>query len=127
MNKESSRFIAGLLGLSVLLWLIHYTLLTHFFTTALYYPLWAIYLFNAVVVLLLYWILQVNQRKRPNDLLKLFLWLTSFKMLAALIFLLPLFQNKSTHPKLEVFNFFIPYFIYLILEISALNRVLQKS
>lgn len=127
MIKGGVVFFIKLSCLSLLLWLLHYELVAYFFTTALYYPIWTIYLFNAVLVLLVYFVLHYYHRKRPGDLLKLFLLLTSFKMIAAVVFLLPLFSNKSAHLKLEVFNFFIPYFVYLILEIRALNGVLQKS
>jgi uncharacterized membrane protein SirB2 len=127
MNKEVVYFLVILLGLSLIFWGVHYLLVSHFFPVSLYYPIWAIYLFNLVLVLIMYGALQFSQRKRPEGQLKLFLWLTTLKMLAAMVFLLPLFMKKTAHITLEAFNFFIPYFIYLILEIRALNRVLQKS
>ena len=127
MNKEGVQFLGVLFGLSLLLWGAHHMLISNFYNLPLYYPLWAIYLFNLVLVLFMYGALEFNQRKRPEGQLKLFLWLTTLKMFAAIVFLLPLFMKKTAYVTLEAFNFFIPYFIYLILEIRALNRVLQKS
>ena len=127
MSKAEGYLFGTLCGLSLLLWGVHYLFISYFFAVPLYYPLWVIYLFNLLLVLIMYGALHINQRKRPEGQLKLFLWLTTLKMFAAIVFLLPLFMKKTAYVTLEAFNFFIPYFIYLILEIRALNRVLQKS
>jgi len=60
-------------------------------------------------------------------MLKFFLSLTIVKMGLVIVLLLPLFLKKSDHTQLEVFNFFIPYFLFLGLEIFSLNKFLQKS
>jgi len=113
--------------LSTIFWGIHYYLVSHFFTLDLYIPLWAIYCFNVVLVVIIYTSLRLCHRFWPKYVLQGFIGLTVFKMLLAILFLWPLFLNQSGHTKLEVFNFFIPYFIYLAIEIRALNRVLQNS
>jgi hypothetical protein len=47
-------------------------------------------------------------------------------MALALAFLSPLFFDKSNHTITEVFNFFIPYFIYLIYEIYSLDKFFKN-
>lgn len=127
MTNGTGLFYVKLLVLSFLLWLTHYYVVFQFFPTDLYYPIWTIYCFNTVLVLVVYTVLKYAYHHRPHYVLKLFLGLTMLKMIAAIVFLVPLFLNRSQHTKLEVFNFFIPYFLYLIFEIYALNRFLQKS
>ena len=64
---------------------------------------------------------------QPQNILKYFLVLTLVKMALAVVFLLPLFLKKSAHTQLEIFNFFIPYFLFLIIEILGLSKFLQKT
>ena len=127
ITKEISSFIMKLLGVSLLLFLTHYYIYFQFFNTPLYFPIWTIYCFNAVLVAIVY-IIMSNKNKSPNpdNMLSLFLTLTGIKMLLIIVFLLPLFLGKSEHVMLEVFNFFIPYFLFLAFEIFSLNEFLQK-
>lgn len=127
MNKEIGLFVIRLLSFSLLLFCVHYYILFQFFSTDLYFPLWTIYCFNGVLVLVVYLVLRYYANKIQKDMLKVFLGLTMLKMMLAIIFLLPLFLKKSDHVQLEVFNFFIPYFLFLSIEIISLNNFLQKS
>jgi len=127
MNKKPFLALIQLVSISILLWLLQSYLVHRFFPAALYIPVWAIYCFNAVVVLFIYGALKLCHRYRPEFLLQTFIGLTVFKMLLAILFLWPLFLNRSDHASLEVVNFFIPYFLYLIIEIRALNSFLQNS
>jgi hypothetical protein len=74
-----------------------------------------------------YIVLRYYSKKKPNDLFRIFLILTIVKMALVIIFLLPLFLKKSEYTQLELFNFFIPYFLLLIFEITGLNKFLQKT
>lgn len=127
MIKEIGIFIGKLLGFSALLLLVHYYILSQFFSGDLVFPLWSIYIFNMVLVLAVYLTLRYYSTTKPQEIFKIFLILTILKMVLAVVFLLPLFLQKSNHTQLEVFNFFIPYFLFLIFEIFALNRFLQKT
>ena len=127
MKKEISIFAAKLLGFTAVLLFVHYYILSQFFSGTLALPLWTIYLFNTVLVLAVYIILRYYNQTKPSEVLKFFLILTTIKMILAVVFLLPLFLNKSEHTQLEIFNFFAPYFLFLIFEIFTLNKFLQKS
>ncbi|HZJ21273.1 MAG TPA: hypothetical protein VFD35_13105 [Pricia sp.] len=126
MTKAIGAFAIKLFGFSVILFLTHYYILSQFFTGRLYFSLWSIYCFHTVLVLAVYAILSYYKRKN-KDMLKLFLGLTVLKMALSIVFLLPLFLKKSDHTQLEVLNFFIPYFLFLMVEIMGLNSFLQKS
>ena len=127
MAKDIGSFIVRLLGISLLLFFVHYYILAQLFAGTLYFPLWSIYCFNAVMVLGVYLVLRYYSEKQPEKIFKYFLILTLVKMALVVVFLLPLFLKKSAHTQLEIFNFFIPYFLFLIFEIMGLNKFLQKT
>ena len=127
MNKETSSFIIQLLLFTALLFGVHYYILSQFFEGQLYFPIWTIYMFNAVLVFIVYSVLRFKSKQGSKKMYELFLGLTMLKMALAIVFLLPLFFGKSDHSQLEVINFFIPYFLFLAFEIFSLNKFLQKG
>lgn len=127
MIKETTSFILKLFGFSISLFGIHYYILSQFFEGELHFPVWTIYAFNAVLVILVYSIITYKNKQGSKKMYQLFLGLTVLKMILAILFLLPLFFGKSDHAQLEVINFFIPYFLFLGFEIFSLNKFLQKS
>jgi hypothetical protein len=126
MSKSILNFILKLLVLSIVLFAIHYYILVQFFEVNLLLPLWLIYTFNATLVFIVISVIKFYSKNKDKDLLKYFLGLSFIKMVLVIILLLPLFLKKSDHTQLEVFNFFIPYFLFLAFEIFSLNKFLQK-
>jgi len=126
MSKSILSFLLKLLGLSIVLFAVHYYILVQFFEVDLSLPLWLIYAFNAILVFIIFSVIKFYSKNKDNDLLKYFLGLSLIKMILVIILLLPLFLKKSEHTQLEVFNFFIPYFLFLAFEIFSLNKFLQK-
>ena len=127
LNKEMSSFLLRLIGFTILLFFIHTYIIYQFFEGQLYFPIWTIYIFNAVLVCIIYFILNYKVKQKSESILNFFLGLTMLKMGLAIVFLLPLFFGKSDHSQLEVINFFIPYFLFLAFEIFSLNKFLQKG
>ena len=127
MIKEAASFIIKLFIFTLFLFGIHFYILSQFFEGTLYFPIWAIYTFNAVLVFLVFIIITYKSKQGSKKMYQLFLGLTILKMFLAIVFLLPLFLGKSNHAQLEVINFFIPYFVFLGFEIFSLNNFLQKS
>ena len=128
MNKETQGFILKLIALTGLLCAVHYYIFLTFFSEMdLYFPIWSIYAFNCVLVLIVYGIINYNVSKGSEKAYQLFLILTMIKMALIIVFLLPLFTGKSEHKQTEVINFFVPYFFFLAFEIFSLNKFLQKS
>lgn len=127
MTKETLSFLMRLLLVAVVLFTAHLYLISQFFVGNLYFPIWTIYTFNAVLVFIVYCILRFRPSKLRNKMYQLFLGLTIAKMALAIGFLSPLFFGKSEHAQLEVMNFFLPYFLFLGFEIFNLNNFFQKS
>ena len=127
MTKTAISYFIRLLIFAVLLFSVHFYVLGQFFNGTLHFPIWTIYVFNGVLVLIVFLILLGKSKKGSSKLYQTFLGLTALKMVLAVVFLLPLFMGKSEHPQLEVINFFIPYFLFLGFEIFSLNKFIQKS
>ena len=127
MDKNTIVFFLKLIAFSVALLGVHYYILIQFFDGELALPLWLIYAFNALMVFIVYAVLNFYSKNKNQDMLKFFMVLTFTKMLLAIVLLLPLLLKKSDHVQLEVFNFFIPYFLFLAFEIFSINKFLQKS
>ena len=127
MNRGLVSFFIGLLALTAVLCLAHYYLLHVFFADFdLYLPIWSIYVFNFILVIGVFGFLRYKVEKGAKNAYILFSFLTLLKMVLALVFLSPLFFDKSNHTVIEVFNFFIPYFIYLIYEIYSLDKFFKN-
>jgi len=127
MAKETTQFILILLFVTAVLSWVHYYILSQFFDGELYFSIWTVYTFNAVLVFGVYLVLKYKSKQESDKILQYFLGLTMLKMVLAIVFLLPLFFGKSNHSQLEVINFMIPYFLYLTFEIFSVNKFLQKS
>ena len=128
MNKDGLNFIVKLIGLTALLCGVHYYIFLNFFSyIELYLPIWSIYAYNGVLVLLVFLFINHKVSNGSKNVLNIFLGLTSVKMLLAIVFLLPLFIGKAENSKIEAFNFFIPYFLYLAFEITSISNFLKKQ
>jgi len=127
MDKSILNLVLKLLGFSIALFGVHYYIISQLSVRELVLPLWVIYAFNAIMVFIVFSIIKHYSKGEGKNMLNVFLILTIVKMALAVVLLLPLFLKKSDHTQLEVFNFFIPYFLFLTFEIFSLNKFLQKS
>lgn len=127
MIRELIIFSIKLAATAAILFLAHWYILEQLYSEALYFPLWKVYLFNAALVLGMYFLLRYYGSRKPNSVLKIFMLLSILKMTFVIVFLLPLFLGRANDAPIEVINFFIPYFVLLIFEILALNKFLQKA
>ena len=122
------NFLFQMLMLSAVLFGIHSYILSHFGTgLKLFFPVWQIYLFHLVVTTLFYTIINYQFSKGQSDVFLLFMGSTLFKMLLSILFLLPLILSDWEKKQADVFNFFIPYFLYLSFEVYAITKFLQNS
>jgi len=127
-KKRQLVFLLQIVGVSVLLFAIHSYLIYHFAKdTVLFFPIWQIYVFHFVVTLAFYTIINYRFSSGKKDIFNLFMVMTFIKMILAILFLLPLLLSEFENKQPDVFNFFIPYFLYLFFEVFALTRFLQKS
>ncbi len=126
MTKDTISFILALLLFSIILFGVHFYIIFQFFDADFYFPIWTIYVFNTLLVFIVYGILRYKSIQGSKNIYQTFLLLTLAKMALILVFLIPLFIGKSKHIQFEVFNFFIPYFLFLIFEIFHINKFLKK-
>lgn len=127
MDKSVINFLLKLLGFSIALYAVHYYILNQIFDGELAISLEIIYVFNALMVFVVFSLLKHYSNNKSKNMLNLFLVLTMIKMALAIVILLPVFLKKPDSTQLEVFNFFIPYFLFLGFEIFSINKFLQKS
>lgn len=127
MTKIAS-FLKSIVPFTVLLFVFHY-----YGTQAwagnhkFFYPTWSIYVFLFVSTLLLYIFLLFVRKNYPDFTGFAFLGTTFLKMLAAVVFLIPLIQSKATETNLDIAAFFIPYFLFLFFETFFAIRLINKS
>ena len=122
------NFLLQIILLSAVLFGIHSYILSHFGASLkLFFPIWQIYLFHLVVTTLFYTVINYRFSKGQTDVFLLFMGSTLFKMFLSILFLLPLILSDWEKKQADVFNFFIPYFLYLSFEGYAITKFLQKS
>ncbi len=127
-KKRQAAFLLQLIGVSALLFAIHSYLLYHFAKEiTFFFPVWQIYTFHLIITLVLYSIINYRFSSGKKDVFNLFMVMTLFKMVLAILFLLPLILSNVENMQPDIFNFFIPYFLYLFLEVFAITKFLQKS
>lgn len=113
---------------TVVLFGIHSYVLSYFGTELnLFFPVWHIYAFLFGVTTLLYTIVNYKFSTGKTDVLLLFMGGTIVKMLLAILFLLPLILSDFENKQPDIFNFFIPYFLYLAFEVYTITRFLEKT
>ena len=127
-RKRQTSFLLQLFGVTAIIFGVHAYLLSHFAKDIdFFFPLWHIYLFHALVTTVLYSSINYRYSNGKKDIFNLFMVLTFLKMILAIVFLLPLLLSDVENKQPDVFNFFIPYFLYLFFEVFALTRFLQKQ
>ena len=129
MNTFSNtqvEFIVQLIFISLVLFGVH-SYLAHYFlhTSALFFPLWHIYLFHFFVTIILFSVLNYKYKSGQKNIFNLFMGLTLLKMILAVLFLLPLLVSDFEYKQADVFNFFIPYFLFLSFEIFSVLKILK--
>jgi hypothetical protein len=126
-SREITFLIQNVI-VTLVLFGIHSYLLSHFAaSTILIIPLWQIYIFQFAVTTLLYSVINYKYSNGKTEIFNTFMGFTLLKMVLAVVFLLPVLLSDSDNRQLEVFNFFIPYFLYLFFEVYSLTSFLQKN
>ena len=125
-KKRQTIFLLQLIGVTMVTFGLHAYLLHYFANdTVFFFPVWQIYTFHCVVTLVMYSLINYRFSSGKKDIFNLFMVLTFLKMILAIVFLLPLLLSDFENKQPDVFNFFIPYFLYLFFEVYALTKFLQ--
>lgn len=127
-KSRQSTFLLQLAVLSIVLFGIHFYLLSYLGKEeSFFFPIWPIYLFHFLVTTLLYTIINYQFSKGKTEVFNTFMILTFLKMIFSILFLLPLLLSDLENKRPDVFNFFIPYFLYLFFEVYSVTQFLQKK
>lgn len=126
-KKRQGIFLLQLIAVTAILYGIHSYLLYHFAKEiTFFFPVWQIYAFHVVITLLFYSIINYRYSTGKKEIFNLFMILTFLKMFLAILFLLPLLLSDFENKQPDVFNFFIPYFLFLFFEVFSITRFLQR-
>lgn len=127
-TKRQLSFLLQNIAFSVVLFGMHWYLLSYFATDILFFfPLWQIYVFHFVVTTILYSIINYKYSNGQTEIFNTFMVVTFLKMTLSILFLLPLLLSDFEKKQPDVFNFFIPYFLYLFFEVYSVTQFLQKK
>jgi len=126
-KKRQYSFFIQLILITVILFGIHSYLIYHFSNQAIFFPIWQIYLFHFIVTLALYTLINYKYSQSTTKIFNAFMLSTMFKMILAILFLLPLLLSSFEDKIPDVFNFFIPYFIFLTFEIYSITSLLKED
>lgn len=89
------------------------------------YPVWKIYAFHFSVTFFILTALYFVGKIASNYIGFTFMGFILLKMVAAVVFLIPLIKLESGSKIPDFISFFIPYFIYLFLEIILTMKLLK--
>ena len=126
--KRERDFLLKLSVVCILLFAIHSYLNYHFAKDILlFFPLWHIYLFHIVTLLLIYTSINYRDSEGKTEVFNAFMLGVLFKMGLVLVFLLPWLLSKPEQQGYDLTNFFTPYFILLAFEVYSITEFLQKK
>lgn len=127
MNR-SVDFLKYFVPFSIVLFLIQFFLMQSLSEKiTFFYSAWSIYLFNIVTTVLIYLVLTFINKNFSTYTSFSFLGLSFFKMMAAIVFLIPFIKSDVSNPIIDVTAFFIPYFLFLLFETYFTIRLINKS
>lgn len=116
MKQKIFTFLKTLLPFTILLFGIQYYIVNYVMQAQFYYSTLSVYTFHFFSTFLIYLFLVYVHTTFSDKTGFAFMGCSLLKMLAAVLFLLPVMLSDSLNPLAEIFAFFTPYFLYLILE-----------
>ena len=120
--KRKFYFQLGLF--SIILYLINLVFNSLLFEIYFVIPLWKIYVFNTVLVLITFWTIKLLIKIKLNFLFS-FVIASINKMILTILFVYPIIHFNGPKQGLIV-TFFIIYFIFLFFEIKSLQKVFNR-
>jgi len=128
INKSEIKTIGYLLFLGLIGFLIHFLLLRAF-PEKLYAPgiLYVHPFLFIITVVIIIAIDVIFKKVKPNMMGYAFMASSLFKMLIAVLYLLPVITKQVPYKTEYVIQFFMIYFMYLIIEVVYLVHKLKKN
>ena len=116
MQIKLISFLKIFIPFSIFLFLIQFGLINYLFKIDLYYATISIYSFHVIATFLIFLFLVFVDKTFSDKTGFAFMACSLLKMLAAVLFLLPVMLNDTPNPFQDIIAFFIPYFLFLIFE-----------
>jgi len=129
-NKLSFfQFSKYLLSFTLVLGLLQYFVVEQFLQKEVYYSTFIIYGFLFMVTMGIYAILLFIHKGFEDKTGFAFMGLSFFKMFLSILFLLPIILSEGgkANMVLDIFTFFIPYFLFLLFETIFVVRLLRSK
>ncbi|MCY1480837.1 hypothetical protein D3C87_43780 [compost metagenome] len=120
-------FLKYFIPFSVILFVAQFFITEKLFVgTIFFYQTWSIYAFHIIATLLIYLFLLFVNKNFFDKTGFAFLAGSVLKMMAAVVFLVPLIQSDVNDPIIDVAAFFIPYFLFLFFETIFAIRLINN-
>lgn len=120
-------FLKYFIPFSVILFVAQFFISEKLFTdTIFFYQTWSIYAFHIIATILVYVFLLFVNKNFSDKTGFAFLATSVIKMMAAVVFLIPLIQSDVKDPIIDVAAFFIPYFLFLFFETFFAIRLINN-
>lgn len=127
MQDKLISFLKSFIPFSILLLIIQFSIVNYLLEIEFYYSTITIYSFHILATFLIYLFLVYVHKSFSDKTGFAFMACSLLKMLAAVLFLLPMMLNDVPNPFQDLMAFFIPYFLYLIFEtIYAVKLINNK-
>lgn len=126
MNSEITNFLKKFIPFSFILFLIHFFIVLKFSNNySFFYSIYSIYLFHSITTALICFILIYINKIEADKTGFAFMALSILKMLAAILFLIPLIRLDKEQKLPDIIAFFIPYFAFLFFELTFIIKLLN--
>lgn len=125
MKDKILSFLKLFVPFSVLLFLLHFAVVNYLLKAELYYTTISVYSFHVLATFLIYLFLSYVHKTFSDKTGFAFMGCSLLKMLAAVLFLLPMMLSEVNNPFHDMLAFFIPYFLFLIFETIYAVRLIN--
>jgi len=126
MNLTIIKFLKRFLPFTAILVLIHFFIVLNFLKNySFFYSIYSIYLFHSITTAIVCFVLIYMSKNLIDKIGFAFMSLSILKMLAAILFLIPLIRVEKDQKLLDIIAFFIPYFAFLFFELIFIIKLLN--
>lgn len=127
MKENLSGFLKVFLPFSLLTFGIQFILVDYIYQAETYYSTMAVYAFHILATFLIYYFLLFVHSNFEEKTGFAFMACSLLKMLAAVLFLLPLMLSDTEAMLPDIAAFFIPYFLFLFFETYYAVRLINTK
>ena len=126
--QQFYNFLYTIFPITLISFFVQYFSISVFFeNTLFFYSTWSVYVFHLALTLISYGFLLFVNKTFADKTGFAFMGFSLLKMLAAIVFLIPLLQSDVVSKIPDVSAFFIPYFLFLFTETFFAVRLLNKE